>query len=59
MQNAHDLFDTMLERDVVSWTSMIAGYAQDGLVDKALETYKELQQTNVQPDQFTIACILS
>jgi pentatricopeptide repeat protein len=45
IQNARKLFDTMPKRDVVSWTAMILGYAQNGDV---LETLKLLANCNEQ-----------
>ncbi|KAH9310398.1 hypothetical protein KI387_025433 [Taxus chinensis] len=58
IQKARDLFDKMSERDVVSWTGMIAGYAQNGFVEIALETYKQMQLAGVKPDSTTFASIL-
>ncbi|XP_057854690.2 putative pentatricopeptide repeat-containing protein At3g49142 isoform X2 [Cryptomeria japonica] len=58
IHKAHELFDTMPHRDVVSWNRMIAGYAQNGYFEKALEIFKQMQETSIQPDQFTFASIL-
>ncbi|XP_057873711.1 pentatricopeptide repeat-containing protein At3g24000, mitochondrial [Cryptomeria japonica] len=55
---ARELFDKMLERDVVSWTAMIAGYAQNGFNEKALETFKQMQLAGVKPNPTTFASIL-
>ncbi|XP_057873023.2 pentatricopeptide repeat-containing protein At4g30700-like [Cryptomeria japonica] len=56
--NARELFDRMLERDVITWTAMIAGYAQNGFVEKALETFKQMQLAGVKPNSATFACVL-
>ncbi|KAH9293984.1 hypothetical protein KI387_040811, partial [Taxus chinensis] len=37
------LFNKMPQRDVVSWTAIIAGCAQNGHAEKALEIYKQMQ----------------
>ncbi|XP_059069664.1 pentatricopeptide repeat-containing protein At1g11290, chloroplastic-like isoform X1 [Cryptomeria japonica] len=58
MDKARELFDTMPQRDVISWTAMIAGYAQNGFVEKALETFKQMQLAGVEPDSTTFASIL-
>ncbi|KAH9310530.1 hypothetical protein KI387_025565 [Taxus chinensis] len=55
---ACELFDKSSQRDVVSWTAMIAGYAQNGFVEKALETYKQMQSACVKPNSATFASIL-
>eukprot|EP01018_Ginkgo_biloba_P008721 Gb_40380 [translate_table: standard] len=47
LDDAYDVFDKMLERDVVSWNTMIAGYAQNGLVDEALKLFQEMPEPNV------------
>ncbi|XP_059069451.1 pentatricopeptide repeat-containing protein At4g21065-like [Cryptomeria japonica] len=55
---ARELFDNMPQRNVVSWNAMIAGYAQNGYVEKALETFKQMQLAGVNPDLTTFACVL-
>ncbi|XP_057873705.2 pentatricopeptide repeat-containing protein At4g30700-like [Cryptomeria japonica] len=55
---ACQLFNRMHQRDVVSWTTMIAGYAQNGFIEKALETYKQMQLANIKPSSTTFASIL-
>ncbi|KAH9306188.1 hypothetical protein KI387_010592, partial [Taxus chinensis] len=44
--------------DVVSWTVMIAGYTQNGLVEKALETFKKMQVAGVKSNSTTFISIL-
>ncbi|XP_057862797.2 putative pentatricopeptide repeat-containing protein At3g23330 [Cryptomeria japonica] len=58
LYKARELFNKMPQKDVVSWTAMIAGYAQNGFVEKALETYKQMQSKGVKPDSTTFASIL-
>ncbi|XP_057836735.2 pentatricopeptide repeat-containing protein At5g27110 [Cryptomeria japonica] len=55
---AGDLFDKMPERNVVSWNAMIAGYTQNGFLEKALEIFKQMHFTGVKPDCATFASIL-
>eukprot|EP01018_Ginkgo_biloba_P037498 Gb_11389 [translate_table: standard] len=55
---ARQLFDRLPERNVVSWSAMIAGYAQSGHVNEALTLFHEMQFTNVIPNSVTIVSVL-
>ncbi|KAF8783886.1 hypothetical protein HU200_000333 [Digitaria exilis] len=62
MYSKHGWFDKarrileMLEKkDVVSWTSMIAGYVQHNLCEEALATFKEMQDCGIWPDNIVLA----
>jgi len=59
LQDARSLFDKMPERDVVSWSSMIAGYAQNGHFDEALKLFKQMQWTSVKSNSVTFSSVLS
>ncbi|KAJ0260169.1 Pentatricopeptide repeat-containing protein [Hirschfeldia incana] len=41
------------ERDLVSWNSMISGYAQHGEATKALDVFKEMKRRKVEMDGVT------
>ncbi|XP_057815875.1 pentatricopeptide repeat-containing protein At3g24000, mitochondrial-like [Cryptomeria japonica] len=58
IDEARELLDRMPQRDVVSWNTMIAGYTLNGFVNKALETFKQMQFIGVKPDSTTFASIL-
>ncbi|KAK0606900.1 hypothetical protein LWI29_005927 [Acer saccharum] len=59
---ARAMFDAIApnERNVVSWTVLIGGYAQHGEANGALELFSQMfQQVNyVRPNAFTISCAL-
>ncbi|KAJ7527987.1 hypothetical protein O6H91_16G079600 [Diphasiastrum complanatum] len=57
-EDARELFDNMRERNVVSWTAMIAGYAQNGFGKEALVLYEQMKQEGVQPDNVTFVLLL-
>ncbi|XP_057873045.2 pentatricopeptide repeat-containing protein At3g24000, mitochondrial-like [Cryptomeria japonica] len=59
IEKAREVFDRIPQRDAISWTAMIVGYAQNGFVEHALETFKQMQLTVVKPDSTTFASILS
>ena len=50
VMDAHQMFDKMSERDVVSWSSMIAGYAMHGHAEDALRLFKKMQEAGARPD---------
>ncbi|KAH9293625.1 hypothetical protein KI387_041172, partial [Taxus chinensis] len=54
----HELFDKMPQRDVVSWTAMIAGYAQNGFCKDALKLFELMKHSGTYPDHVSFACVL-
>jgi len=58
MEDACKVFDRMLQRDVVSWTAIIAGYAYVSQGEKAIVCFSQMQVSDVSPNQFTLACVL-
>eukprot|EP01018_Ginkgo_biloba_P027163 Gb_22477 [translate_table: standard] len=58
LANARRVFDQMSQRDVLSWTIMIAAYARHGFAKEALALFCQMPQTGIQPNQFTFASVL-
>jgi pentatricopeptide repeat protein len=58
IHNARKLFDTMPERDVILWTSMIAGYAENEHWKDALELFAWMLRNRTMPNQSNLNCIL-
>eukprot|EP01018_Ginkgo_biloba_P013153 Gb_16986 [translate_table: standard] len=58
MEKARVIFDKMHQRDVVSWTSMIAGYIQNGQDVEAIMLFQQMQLAGVKPDSRTFAIVL-
>lgn len=58
IDNARQLFVTMPERDVVSWTSVIAGYARNEHGKDALEFFARMLSTGTMPNQSNLTCVL-
>lgn len=56
---ARRLFEQMPKRDAVSWNAMIAGLAQHGNGQEALDHFEQMKQEGLKPDQFTFSCVLS
>ncbi|KAJ0021651.1 hypothetical protein Pint_31083 [Pistacia integerrima] len=57
---AEYLFVKMPERDVVSWSTLIGGYAQRGFCEEAIRVFKEMVKTKeAEPNEATIVNALS
>lgn len=59
MDKARIVFDGMVERDVVTWSAMIGGYASNGLPREALDVFFQMEKENLKPDCFTVVGVLS
>ena len=53
LQKAREVFDQLRVRDVISWSSLISGYVQQGLGHEALQCFQEMQDTGVCPNALT------
>ncbi|GAB2291974.1 hypothetical protein Dimus_026223 [Dionaea muscipula] len=58
LKPARKLFDNMPEKDVVSWNTMVIGYAQSGNYDEALRFYRRFRQEPVGLTAFSFSGIL-
>ncbi|XP_039142225.1 pentatricopeptide repeat-containing protein At3g22150, chloroplastic [Dioscorea cayenensis subsp. rotundata] len=56
---AFELFHQMLERDVVSWNTMISAFVQNGLDFEGLLLVYEMQKEGCSVDSVTITALLS
>eukprot|EP01018_Ginkgo_biloba_P026789 Gb_37516 [translate_table: standard] len=59
IENAHEVFDTIRERDMISWTAMIAGYAQHGYGNETLKLFEQMQRAGMKADHITFTAVLS
>lgn len=57
-EHARKVFDLLPKRNVVSWTSMIAGYVQHGIYSEALKLFWQMEQESVNPNTITFLSIL-
>nr|UPT49537.1 pentatricopeptide repeat protein AaPPR788 [Agave angustifolia] len=58
IEDSYELFTQMNERDRVSWTSMISGFAAHGFAIKALQLFREMILEGILPDQRTLSAVL-
>ncbi|KAL3746156.1 hypothetical protein ACJRO7_015150 [Eucalyptus globulus] len=56
---ACEVFKCMLEKDVISWTSLVTGYAHNGLFEEALRLFCDMTAEGICPDEMVISSILS
>ncbi|XP_015576524.2 pentatricopeptide repeat-containing protein At3g49170, chloroplastic [Ricinus communis] len=59
IEAAFQVFNGMGDRNVISWTSMITGYAKHGFAVRALETFHKMLETGVKPNEITYIAVLS
>ncbi|XP_054811365.1 pentatricopeptide repeat-containing protein At3g09040, mitochondrial [Prosopis cineraria] len=55
MRDAQKVFDGALNLDIVSWTAIISGYIQDGLLEEAIKMFEKMLKSGLDPDQ--VICI--
>ncbi|KAF4352515.1 hypothetical protein CsatB_013143 [Cannabis sativa] len=53
------VFDGMAERNVVSWTSLICGYARRDLPKEAVSLFFEMMNAGIKPNSVTMVCVIS
>nr|XP_010909249.1 putative pentatricopeptide repeat-containing protein At5g59200, chloroplastic [Elaeis guineensis] len=59
IEEAEAVFGGVQDKDAVCWTAMIDGCVRNGRANRALELFREMQRENVQPNEFTVVCVLS
>uniref|UniRef100_A0A7N0VH88 DYW domain-containing protein n=1 Tax=Kalanchoe fedtschenkoi TaxID=63787 RepID=A0A7N0VH88_KALFE len=59
MTNAKRVLHETKWLDLVSWTSLINGYAQNGQPEEALQSFELLLETGIRPDHVTFVAVLS
>lgn len=58
LKMARNLFDSLQERDLVSWNVMIGGYTHMSKYKEALEIFRLLQMNGVRPNDVTLLNVI-
>lgn len=58
LESAQKVFDLMHVKNLVSWTTLIAGYMQSSSNFMAMSLFSEMSRSGLQPDSFAITSIL-
>ncbi|XP_010929744.1 putative pentatricopeptide repeat-containing protein At3g25060, mitochondrial [Elaeis guineensis] len=58
LELAHLAFERMHCKNVVSWSALISGYAQNGLASDALQMLVRMQECGLQPDSVALVSAL-
>eukprot|EP01018_Ginkgo_biloba_P029860 Gb_06975 [translate_table: standard] len=59
IEDARQMFDQLPERDSVSWTAIIAGTAQHGFGEEALQLFEKMLRAGMKPDHITFLGVLA
>uniref|UniRef100_A0A803M161 Pentatricopeptide repeat-containing protein n=2 Tax=Chenopodium quinoa TaxID=63459 RepID=A0A803M161_CHEQI len=56
---SYEVFLQLPDRDIVSWASMISGFAEHGYPHKAIQLFREMLLAGSKPDQVTFMGVLT
>ncbi|MQM14777.1 hypothetical protein Taro_047712 [Colocasia esculenta] len=58
IEHAFIVFDSLISKDIFSWTVMISGLAVNGHGEKALDLFNRLQRDGLRPNEVTFVGVL-
>ncbi|KAJ6762961.1 hypothetical protein OIU79_023664 [Salix purpurea] len=59
IRSARAIFDSMKNKDVMTWTAMISAYAQANCIDHAFQLFVQMRDNGVRPNELTMVSLLS
>ncbi|KAI3776701.1 hypothetical protein L1987_46489 [Smallanthus sonchifolius] len=59
VDEAIEVFDSMPEKNLVSWKAMIVGYAKNGLCREAMKLMYQMEAEGIEVDDYILATILT
>ncbi|XAR66002.1 hypothetical protein NMG60_11012037 [Bertholletia excelsa] len=58
IMESEKVFRVISNPDIISWTAIISGYAQNGYVSHALQLFARMVQLGIKPNTVTLLCVL-
>ncbi|KAL5710621.1 hypothetical protein ACHQM5_021162 [Ranunculus cassubicifolius] len=55
---AHNLFDKMPQRNIVSWTAMVSGFSQNKMFSEAMKMFSMMRVAGETPTQFALSNVV-
>eukprot|EP00250_Pteridium_aquilinum_P020378 c24792_g8_i1 orf=2-454(+) len=59
LTKAEQVLAELPSRNVITWSALITGYAQQGQDEQALNCFDRMQCERILPDKVTFACVLN
>ncbi|KAE8666045.1 T-box transcription factor TBX5, putative isoform 1 [Hibiscus syriacus] len=59
IREARYIFETVSDKNLIAWNTIISGYSQNGFAYDALEVFHQMRSKSVSPDSVTLVSILS
>ncbi|KAF8106484.1 hypothetical protein N665_0139s0073 [Sinapis alba] len=59
LNRAKQCFELMPEKNVISWTTLVNGFSQNGDYETAISTYFDIVEKGMKPNEYTVASVLS
>lgn len=59
IEAAFQVFEGMEDRNVISWTSIITGFAKHGFAHRAVELFNQMLGAGIKPNEVTYIAVLS
>ncbi|KAM4108055.1 hypothetical protein ACB094_03G016000 [Castanea mollissima] len=59
IEDAKKVFDRLVKQELVSWNSMLTGYAQHGLGKESVQWFEEMLRIGIEPNHVTFLSVLS
>ncbi|KAF8406731.1 hypothetical protein HHK36_008823 [Tetracentron sinense] len=59
IEEAREVFDLIVDKDLISWNAMMAGYAQNGQGKKVIEIFENMLKMGCTPDHISFVAVLS
>ncbi|KAL5709895.1 hypothetical protein ACHQM5_020524 [Ranunculus cassubicifolius] len=58
IEKARVAFDGLYDRTIVSWTSIVSGYSQNGQPLEALSIFSEMRKSGIKPDWIALVSVI-